>query len=195
MLSVIVTAAVGLMVANAAFRNGGLRENWQIIKSYRPMHFIGNLPVIFMVIGLAYLLIVYVPFFDKNPFLWVWSTTFGSGDGSGGANLTLSGLQWKWYALIYLPVLMFALPRLAKEEEELFREGTRTWSEGIKRSIVFGLVHLIMMIPLGAALALSVGGLWFTRQYFKGGVTRSTTYHAVYNTMIMSVLFVAIISG
>jgi hypothetical protein len=38
----------------------------------------------------------------------------------------------------------------------------------------------------------SIGGLWFTHQYFKGGTTRSTTYHAVYNSMLVAALFVSL---
>ena len=105
----------------------------------------------------------------------------------------LSGLQWKYYAMLFLPVLLFALPSLARYEEDDFREGTRNWAQGVKRSIKFGLVHLIVLIPLGAAFALSIGGLWFTHQYFKGGVERSTVYHSVYNSIIVVILFVTVV--
>lgn len=186
------TACVGVVIAYAAFGNGRLRKNFAIIRKYRPVHFFTNIPVIALVLTTAILLTVYVPFMDKNPILWILSFFIG-GDGSGGANLVFSGLQWKWYALVFLPVLAIALPHLAEIEERSFREGTRNWKHGIIRSIRFGLEHLIMMIPIGAALALSIGGLWFTHQYFKGGRERSTTYHAAYNTILVMVAFVAII--
>jgi hypothetical protein len=130
---------------------------------------------------------------DKNPILWVFSSLFGWGDGSGQGNIMFSGLKWKYYAMLFLPVLLFALPSLAKYEEDDFREGTRGWADGVKRSIKFGLIHLIVLIPLGAALALSIGGLWFTYQYFKGGVERSTVYHSVYNSIVVAVLFVTVV--
>lgn len=191
-LSIAVTVAVGLMVARAAFARGRFHKNLAIIKRYRPIHFLTNVPVILVVLTAALLLILHVPFMDKNPILWILSYFFG-GDGTGGSNVVFSGMQWKWYALIYLPVLAFALPHLAQREEEDFRAGTRGWMHGIWRSIHFGLIHLIMLIPIGAAIALSIGGLWFTHQYFKGGVERSTTYHAVYNTMLVTVAFISII--
>lgn len=191
-LDVVLTAVIGLSVAYMAFGNGRVRENWQVIKTYRLWHFISNTFVIGIVLVTALWLIENVPFFDQNPILWIVSEIFGIGDGKGGANILFSGTRWKWYALIYLPLLMFALPALAKSEEETYRAGTKDWAQGLVRSIRFGLVHLIMLIPLGAAVALSIGGLWFTHQYFKGGIERSTTYHAVYNSMLFAVLFALI---
>lgn len=191
-MEIVLTAVIGLSVAYAAFGKTSRRQNWSIIKTYRPSQLLGTTVIIAIVIGAAVLLTTQVPYFDKNPFLWFFAKVFGWGDGNGGANLTFSGLQWKWYALIYLPVLMYALPSLAKYEEEKYRQGTRNWKHGVLRSIRFGLAHLIMMIPFGTALALSIGGLWFTHQYFKGGVQRSTTYHALYNSMLVAVLFASL---
>ena len=63
--------------------------------------------------------------------------------------------------------------RSETESEKTNVSPTRTWLQGIYRSLVFGLAHLPMGIPLGAALALSIGGLWFTYQYFRGGVVQN----------------------
>lgn len=95
--------------------------------------------------------------------------------------------------MLFLPLLFFALPSLAKLEEEDFRNGTLDWSDGIKRSIKFGLAHLFVLIPIGAALALNVGRLWFTYQYFKGGVERSNVYHSAYNSVVVTLLFVGLV--
>lgn len=181
------------MVAHAAFANGNLKSNWQIIKGYRFRHFITTLPVLALVVAVGTVLVYNIPFMDKNPFLWVLSLFTGSGDGHGSGNILFSGLQWKWYALIFLPVLLYALPALAKIEELQFRQDTRSWSQGIARSIKFGLVHVFALIPLGYALALSIGGLWFTHQYFKGGVARSTTYHSMYNSILVATLFAIVL--
>lgn len=193
MTQVILTALVGLIVAHAAFARGRAAQNWSIIRTYRFTHFIANLPVIALVVAVAVALTTLVPYMNLNPITWILSKIFHSGNGQGQGNLIFSGIQWKWYALIFLPVLMFALPTLAMNEEKSYREGTRNWRDAVLRSIRFGLAHLWMLIPMGAALALSIGGMWFTRQYFKGGVERSTTYHATYNTMIVAVLFVLIL--
>ena len=193
MWNVILTAFIALTVAHAAFGGGKTSRNWEVIKQYRPIHFVTSVPILGLVIASALLLYYFVPFMDKNPILWVLSSLFGWGDGNGQGNIMLSGLQWKYYAMLFLPVLLFALPSLARYEEDDFREGTRNWAQGVKRSIKFGLVHLIVLIPLGAAFALSIGGLWFTHQYFKGGVERSTVYHSVYNSIIVVILFVTVV--
>lgn len=193
MWTVILTAFIALTVAHAAFARGKALKNWQVIKQYRPIQFITTIPVLGLVIVVAMLLCYNVPFMDKNPILWVASSLFGWGDGKGSGNIMFSGLHWKYYAMLFLPVLLFALPSLAKVEEKDFRRGTRGWADGVKRSIMFGLVHIVALVPLGAALALSIGGLWFTYQYFKGGVERSTVYHSVYNSIIVVILFVTVV--
>lgn len=193
MWNVILTAFIALTVAHAAFGGGKASRNWAVIKQYRPIHFVTSIPILGLVIATAFMLYYFVPFMDKNPILWVLSSLFGWGDGSGQGNIMFSGLEWKYYAMVFLPLLLFALPSLARYEEEDFRDGTRDWAHGIRRSIKFGLVHLIMLIPLGAALALSIGGLWFTYQYFKGGVERSTIYHSAYNSILVVILFVTVV--
>lgn len=189
MLSIILTTAITLSVAHAAFRNGKAARNWNMIRSYRPVHFLLSIPILGLVITVAAILITYVPVMDKNPILWAVSGVFG-GDGTGQGNVMFEGLRWKYYAILFLPLLLFALPSLARDEEEVFRAGTQNWRSGTVRSVVFGLMHLVVLIPLGAALALSIGGLWFTHQYFQGGVERSSTYHAAYNSIIVSILLV-----
>lgn len=167
-----------------AFNPERLSKNLQIIKQYRPVHFVTSLPVIALVAATGLWLYYNVPFLDKNPILWLLSLVFG-GDGVGGSNVLFAGFQWKWYAVIFMPVLFLAFPALARGEEVDFREGTRDWRHGIRRSIMFGLMHIFALIPLAAAIALSIGGLWFTYQYFKGGVERSTIYHSVYNSILL----------
>ena len=64
----------------------------------------------------------------------------------------------------------------------------------------FGLVHALIGIPIGAALALSVGGAYFMWVYlrrFRAAGTRdaalieSATAHAVYNALIVIMLVIA----
>jgi len=134
-----------------------------------------------------------VPYFEKNPILWLGSWLFDYGNGNGGANVVATGFQWKWYAVCFLPVFLFAIPSFAEFEEEKFRKGTMNWKNGTVRSIGFGLAHLIALIPIGVAFALTIGGLWFTHQYFKGGTARSTVYHAAYNSILGTFALVMVI--
>ncbi len=63
--------------------------------------------------------------------------------------------------------------------------------------VQFGLIHALIGIPIGAALALSVGGAYFMRVYL-GAYNRtrsrmeatleSTRAHTVYNAVIVGVV-------
>src|SRR5581483_1968633 len=118
----------------------------------------------------------------------------GGGPGAGEpppGNIILEPLAYRWLAVPFLLLLLFVLPSLAAAEERLFRQGTRGWRQGLVRSLIFGLAHWPMGIPLGAALALSIGGLWFTYQYFRGGIARSTVYHLTYN--LLAILLIVLL--
>ncbi len=122
--------------------------------------------------------------------------TGGSGpldEPSAAGSLLLSPLDHTWLTIPFVLLLTFLLPRLAAVEERIFRLGTRNWLDGALRSTIFGLAHLTMGVPLGAALAISLGGLWFTRQYFLGGASRSTVYHLAYNVVILMAIVVLLV--
>ena len=64
----------------------------------------------------------------------------------------------------------------------------------------FGLVHALIGIPIGAALALSIGGAYFMRVYLREfartgssneATLESTTAHTVYNGVIIGVVIIA----
>ena len=72
MWNVILTAFIALTVAHAAFGGGKTSRNWEVIKQYRPIHFVTSVPILGLVIASALLLYYFVPFMDKNPVLWVF---------------------------------------------------------------------------------------------------------------------------
>jgi hypothetical protein len=43
-------------------------------------------------------------------------------------------------------------------------------------------------------LALSLGGLWLTHQYFRGGVERSALHHTAYNLILVTLLFAYLVA-
>lgn len=195
-VQIILTALIGAVVANAAFRKGRLAGNLAIIRQYRPVHFLTSIPLIAAIAAAWYGLRAASPVFDINPVLWVIAKLFHAGSGHGQQNLIFSGLSWRWYAAVFLPVLILAFPCLAQIEEETYRARTRNWTGGFLRSLRFGLAHMLMLIPFGASLALTLAGLWFTRQYFKGGTERSTLYHAAFNTtLVIAVFAIVVIMG
>lgn len=68
---------------------------------------------------------------------------------------------------VFLALLTLLLPWLAYVEEELFRAGleTASWPKVVIASLGFGLLHLIMLVPLAAAVAIGVAGFGYAVVY------------------------------
>jgi len=105
-------------------------------------------------------------------------------------NINLLGYDIKYLGVILLLLLLTALPKLAEFEENLFRRGTKNWLDGLARSILFGLVHMLAFVPLGTAIVLIIAGLFFTYLYFKGGIELSTQGHLQHNFLLVVVLLI-----
>ena len=114
--------------------------------------------------------------------------------GEEGTNLMVAPAQIPWFGLIFIGLLALNLPRLARREEEVFRRGTQNWMDAAFRSLKFGLIHMVVGVPLGAALALWITGMFFSWRYFVGGVRESTFYHTLHNGVILAFLASTLIS-
>lgn len=149
-----------------------------------------NLLVITAVILIAVCLYKLHPFFK-----WSWFYLFRDKGESGnkekemGTNICLLPINIKYFGLVFLGLLVFNLPQFALAEEKWFREGIQNWNEGILWSILFGLTHCLFGVPICAGLAISIAGLWFTHQYFIGGIELSALHHTSYNLILLSALF------
>jgi len=104
---------------------------------------------------------------------------------------------------VFMALLLPALPLFAYAEERMFRSGAEGWSRGrrVVKVVQFGLVHALIGIPLGAALALSIGGAYFMRIYVRSyrrvpsrheATIESTAAHTAYNGMVVVVVVVAL---
>ena len=80
----------------------------------------------------------------------------------------------------------------------------RTKRERIRWALKFGLIHAVVGIPIGAALALSIGGLYFTRVYLRewratgspsAAVLESARAHTSYNLVIATLVIVLLATG
>src|SRR4029450_9106842 len=89
-------------------------------------------------------------------------------------------------------------------EECVSRRGAeaRGTAVNLGRSLVFGLAHAVVGIPIGAALALSIGGLYLTWCYLEGwketrsqtgALLESTRAHLAYNLTIVTLVLVSLI--
>lgn len=177
-LSLVIGLAVVAVVANAAFRPGRLAVSAAMFKRLRPVMFVTSLPVIAATIATAVLLFQ-VPWLQ-----WGWYALVSGGQQGNVMISALSGTAWLF--LPFLALLALAMPHLVHGEEVSFREGTVTWAQGIRRSIGFGLMHLTAGVPIAAGLALTIAGLWYTHQYMRGGLDRSTSYHLAWNLIVMT---------
>ena len=144
------------------------------------------LGMIVCVMAVAGLIEVIFPQTANNPLLWVASKALNYEHLMEFNNALLIGLFTKWpYGLILAPVLLLTMPSISMYAETFFREGTQNWLEGIWRSIVFGLAHLILLIPLSFAIGLIIHGLWLTHHYLKGGTMASHIYQTCCGIWLM----------
>lgn len=165
-------------------RGGKLAAAWAMARRVTlPM--IGlNILVIAVTIATAFALLALFPALERS---WLYLLP---GTGGHAGNLGLIPTQIKYFGIAFLLLFAVSIPDLARSEELRYRRGTKGWRQGLWRSLRFGLVHCVVGVPLYAGLALTVGGLWFTLQYFRGGVEGSTLHHATYNWILVSAALV-----
>ncbi len=111
---------------------------------------------------------------------------------SAGQNLVLSGVKIPGFMWIFLVLLALNVPRLAKNEERIFRQGVRDPKTAIWKSVQFGLVHCLIGVPLAAGIALIIPGLFWSWLYTKGGIRLTTAWHALHNWTLVAILALAL---
>ena len=111
-----------------------------------------------------------------------------------GTNLMVAPAQLPWFGIVFIGLLALNIPRLARREEEMFRRGKKGWQDVAFRSLKVGLIHMVVGVPLGAALALWIAGMFFSWRYFAGGVRESTFYHTLHNGVILGFLASTLLS-
>lgn len=204
LLTFAVLAFVGVRLASGAriaLSPPGRRRITGIVRSLRPRHFVLAPPVIVLV-GAGIVGLTAVPGLD---FGW-WTAIGGSGNPVTGGTDRTSGTALEWLVpAVFLALLLPALPLFAEAEERMFRRGSehrstlgRAWW-----GVLFGLAHAVVGIPIGAALALGVGGWYFTwaylRAYRRGGreaaLLESTCSHLAYNIEIVLLVVAVVATG
>lgn len=136
-----------------------------------------------------------------------WSAIGGEGNPVFGSSSATTGSVLEWVIpLVFMALLLPALPLFAYAEERAFRRGAERWSlpKRAVKVVQFGLVHALIGIPIGAALALSVGGAYFMAVYLRhvrthaspGEATlESASAHTAYNMAIIAVVLLALALG
>jgi hypothetical protein len=180
---------------------GGLKEDFSVFKGRQPKVWaeviVGNLAAIAIVLAIADLIETQsksMPVLIAKFLSWSWLDLFAENGKAGhGFNQNIAGATIPFFGVFFVILLFLNLPRLAEAEESSFRQGTKNWWHAVPRSIGFGLVHLVVGVPVWLALSLAIPGMWFTSQYFKGGISRSSMAHGLYNMVIASALFVYVL--
>ena len=133
---------------------------------------------------------------------WSWISMLGS-DGAPSGNIVAAPFKSGSVLIIscFWFLLTLALPYLAKGEEETFRSLIFGTKKRIITSIKFGLVHMIVGVPLFIALILAVVGYIFSIFYVRAfnkaakadpysankvAILASTSVHAKYNFLIIT---------
>jgi hypothetical protein len=198
-LTLAVLFVVGARLFEAARASvEGRRKAVAVVRGLRARHFLLGMPAIVGVIATAFVLIQ-LPVLS---FGW-WTSLGGEGNPVLGTTDRSLGLLDVAIPVAFASLLVVSLPLLVAREEWVFRRGAerRSTAGNVGRSLLFGLAHAIIGIPLGAALALSIGGLYLTGCYLRGWRTtrsqagallESTRAHLAYNATILALLALAL---
>jgi hypothetical protein len=175
-------AVVFLLVFNAVFSAVlGYKQSISVFTEIRPLQTVEDTAMLAVVAGVITLLNRLHPVFQ-----WWVGQPFGA---KGAAfNFNLLPALTRGLGPSYLVLLAFIIPQIAAYEESLFRRGTTSWQDAVLRSLLFGVTHLLVGVPVSAAIAIAGAGLWFSYCYFDGGVTASTVHHTTYDLVAVLVL-------
>ena len=197
-LTLLVLTVVGVRLFEAA-RSSVERRGpmFEVVRGLRWRHVLGAVPVLVLVITAAALLIQ-IPYLS---FGW-WSVLGGEGNPVFGTTSRSLGPLDVIIPIAFVSLLIVGLPLLVSREEWVFRRGAerRRLGDNLGRSIFFGVAHAVIGIPIGAALALSIGGFYLTGCYLRGwkatrtqsgALLESTRAHLAYNLLIVVLIGVA----
>ena len=204
LLTVAVLAFVGFRLADAARQTLSARAQvWKLVAGLRLRHFLLAVPVLGAVMAAATLLLT-VPGLD---FGW-WTKLGGEGNPAIGLapESATPGPLATIVPIVFVTLLLIGLPLLVEGEEWVFRRGAenRGRAANARRSVLFGLVHALIGVPIGVALALSVGGVYFTWAYLRAwrathseeaALNESTRSHLAYNLVIAAIVLAALVTG
>jgi hypothetical protein len=199
-LTFAVLTFVGVRLAQAAHLSMLSRSRmWLLVRGVRLRHVLLAIPVLAAVIAVALAL------FTLPVLSWGWWTALG-GEGNPvfGTSKSTQGSPFEVIVpLAFLLLLVPGLPLLVEREEQVFRSGAerRTWVQNTGRCVLFGLAHAVIGIPIGAALALSIGGGYLTVMYLRGlratgteagALAESTRAHLAYDLVIVALVALAL---
>ena len=209
-----IAAALGHEVATYAVQGVVLIYVWSLVgrslrnprqlvllRGIRPRHLLQALLVLTATLSAVIALLL------PHTFLrWGWWDSLG-GNGSvilGQATAAASLLSRIVLPALIVVALLLCLCGFALREERMFRRGDEERHLGSRlwRLLLFGLAHVVMGIPIGAAIGLGVGGFGFSQVYLNRwresraryrSVLYSARVHVVYNLILIGLVIVLLI--
>jgi len=164
------------------------------------------LGLVIIVIAIAALLII----LELPSFLtFSWITLIDSEQSSGNVIMTPIFSGRLPLATAFYLVLVAFIPYFSEIEERAFRSHILTRKARLKKSLVFGLVHMVMGVPLIIALVIGWLGWIYSVRYVKayravyintGSVELSDSYathqavslHAKYNLIVITLAMILV---
>ena len=201
LLTVAVLAVVGVRLFEAARTSIEAHgKTLSVVRGLRWRHFARAVPIVLLIVPTAWVLIQ-LPVLS---FGW-WSMIGGEGNPVVGVTERDYGIVSVVIPLFFIGLLIVGLPLLVSREEWVFRRGAerRGTVDNVARSVLFGLAHAVVGIPIGAALALSIGGLYLPWCYLEGwretrsqtmALLASTRAHLAYNLTIIAMVLVSLLA-
>jgi hypothetical protein len=201
LLTVAVLAVVGVRLFEAARTSIEAHgKTLSVVRGLRWHHFARAIPIVLLIVPTAWVLIQ-LPVLS---FGW-WSMIGGEGNPVVGVTERDYGIVSVVIPLFFIGLLIVGLPLLVSREEWVFRRGAerRGTINNVARAVLFGLAHAVVGIPIGAALALSIGGLYLTWCYLEGwrktrsqtmALLASTRAHLAYNLTIITLVLASLLA-
>jgi hypothetical protein len=168
----------------------------------RPMDYLWSF---LMVIGVMVTVVTFASIGLPNFMTWSWISMLGDGSADAPSGNIIAAPFKSGSVLIiagFWLLLTLALPYLAKGEEQSFRSLVFGTKNRIITSIKFGLIHMVVGVPLFVALVLAIIGyifsIFYVKSFYKAAkvdpytadevaVNVSTSVHAKYNFLLITI--------
>jgi hypothetical protein len=199
----VVWSAMTLLVLRGNYsllKKHGLRGTLGGYTRLRWIDLILAVPVGAAVIGSVFLMVSH-----SSILAWGWWNAVG---GTGNPSLSANNMMPTFiripFQIFMITFAVVVLPVMAELEEDIFRKGSEhrgPWKRFVA-AFLFGMVHCLIGVPIGAGIAITVAGLYYTAAYLREykrtenqvlALAASSRAHLAYNVVVITVLLVAIL--
>lgn len=208
LFNIIATLVIGSALYNS-YKD--FRKDSSVLKNAYVKNKIDYLWAFLIVLGVITTIVTLASIGLPKFMTWSWVSMLGNG-GANAPSGNIIAAPFRSDSVLVIAVfwllLSLALPYLAKSEEETFRRLVFGTKNRIITSIKFGLVHMIVGVPLFVALILAVVGyifsIFYVKAYYKAAISdpysadrvavlASTSIHAKYNFLIITLVSLLVI--